>query len=80
MANETEIYDRSAVADVMALADTYADTAAINGIRSSWAQMARASLEGALLKIKSEQEAKKLIVWRGAEAAAALARQHKEKS
>ena len=33
-----------AVADLMALIDTYADTACANGIRSGWSQMARASV------------------------------------
>jgi len=34
---------------LMALVDTYADTACVNGIRSGWATMARGSVQQALL-------------------------------
>ena len=34
---------------LMALVDTYADTACANGIRSGWAQIARSSVENALI-------------------------------
>lgn len=47
---DTPAYDRTLVADLMALADTYADTACVNGTRSMWAQMARAKLEAELMQ------------------------------
>jgi len=54
MATDTPIYDRTAVADLMALVDAYADTACSNGIRSGWAQMARAAVEAALIKERAQ--------------------------
>ena len=40
----------SAIGDLMALADTYAGTAATNGIRSPWAAMARMAIEREFLE------------------------------
>ena len=37
------------IEQLMALVDTYADTACVNGIRSGWATMARGSVQQALL-------------------------------
>ena len=54
---DTSRYDKSLVAELMALADTYADTACVNGIRSAWAQMARTALEVELMK-RATQAAK----------------------
>lgn len=54
---DTPLYDRALVAELMALADTYADTACANGIRSAWAQMARTALEVELMK-RTTQAAK----------------------
>lgn len=54
---DTSLYDKSLVAELMALADTYADTACANGIRSAWAQMARTALEVELMK-RATQAAK----------------------
>ena len=54
---DTPLYDRALVAELMALADTYADTACANGIRSAWAQMARTALEVELMK-RATQAAK----------------------
>lgn len=54
---DTSRYDKSLVAKLMALADTYADTACANGIRSAWAQMARTALEVELMK-RATQAAK----------------------
>lgn len=48
MTTEATAYQKAIVAEVMALVDAYADTAAVNGIRSQWAQMARGSVEVAL--------------------------------
>lgn len=47
--SDTPAYDRNLVADLMALVDTYADTSTTNGIRSPWAQMARAAVESELM-------------------------------
>lgn len=47
------IYDRNSVADLMALVDTYADTSYVNGVRSGWAQMARANVEKALMDLRA---------------------------
>lgn len=41
--------NRDLVGDLMALVDTYADTACVNGIRSGWAVMARTSVQQALV-------------------------------
>lgn len=53
-AKDVPAYDRASVADLMALADTYADTAVSTGIRSGWAQMARAAIEVALMKERAQ--------------------------
>lgn len=50
MTNDTPAYQRSIASEMMSLVDAYADTAAVNGIHSSWAQMARASIDGALIQ------------------------------
>ena len=54
---DTSRYDKALVAELIALADTYADTACVNGIRSAWAQMARTALEVELMK-RATQAAK----------------------
>lgn len=53
--SDTPVYERTAAADLMALVDTYADTACVNGIRSGWATMARASIEGELIKMRAAE-------------------------
>lgn len=42
--------DRGNVQNIMVLVDAYADTSVVNGIRSGWAQMARASIQAELLQ------------------------------
>ena len=47
---------RLSATGLMALVDAYADTAAVNGIRSQWAQMARGNVELALKLRPAPQE------------------------
>lgn len=42
--------DRGNLQNIMVLVDAYADTSVVNGIRSGWAQMARASIQAELLQ------------------------------
>ena len=44
------------IEQLMALVDTYADTACVNGIRSGWATMARGSVQQALLDNNAAQK------------------------
>ena len=51
----TDTKDRPSAAELMALVDAYAETAAVNGIRSQWAQMARGKVELALKQLPAPQ-------------------------
>ena len=51
----TDAKSGPSVAELMALVDAYADTAAVNGIRSQWAQMARGKVELALKQLPAPQ-------------------------
>ena len=51
----TDAKSGPSVAELMALVDAYADTAAVNGIRSQWVQMARGKVELALKQLPAPQ-------------------------
>ena len=51
----TDTKDRPSAAELMALVDAYAETAAVNGIRSQWAQMARGRVELVLKQLPAPQ-------------------------